>query len=586
MASRWSDDTLLAARREGDPEADAFVERVLTARAGDGGLSRGGYNHLLDLAGLLVAHPELAIVGSSNLRRGLDRAAEAAPFFEPAPAPDWVDEAKLALATSLWRSDSILCIAVLYAASLPACYLMQKGVPALYQTEKLAEHKYVFQRIYETGLMLDSVMRPGGLTVTRDAEPNADAEVVAALRRVDPHGQWTWRHHRLARGAPGAAAPPDPEAVRRELRAARHGAARYLWGEGFIAARKVRFLHAAMRLMLLNPDQVRRAGAAPPDGPRSFMEEATHRPGRWDVERLGVPINQEDLAFVLLTFGYLIPKGMETWGRAVPVEQKEAFLHLWRVIGHLMGIRADLTTDRLDEAEALYEQIVRRNGGPSDAGRILTSAVMDFLRSYLPPRLGIDRVVPAALIVDQLGPERAAMIVAQPDFDAARRPLARAGHGVLKTGARLYYWLRQHVLVHLPIVGPGVATLTSHAADTLIDSWRDSFRRKPFYIPSDATTWVAERGITPQYEATLMAWRRRLFDTLAAGLGSLVVSGLAFCLALVFLLAEMRTPRNAAFTVSVIGLVLALAVLRWGVPSVAARRPRLEDHEGLAEASA
>jgi hypothetical protein len=40
---------------------------------------------------------------------------------------------------------------------------------------------------------------------------------------------------------------------------------------------------------------------------------------------LGVPINQEDLAYVLLTFGYLIPKGMETWGRKVPRQQKEDF---------------------------------------------------------------------------------------------------------------------------------------------------------------------------------------------------------------------------------------------------------------------
>jgi len=40
---------------------------------------------------------------------------------------------------------------------------MQKGVPALYRTEKLAEHKYVFQRIYETGLMLDAVMHPDGI---------------------------------------------------------------------------------------------------------------------------------------------------------------------------------------------------------------------------------------------------------------------------------------------------------------------------------------------------------------------------------------------------------------------------------------
>ena len=56
-----------------------------------------------------------------------------------------------------------------------------------------------------------------------------------------------------------------------------------------------------------------------------------------------------DLAFVLLTFGYLIPKGMETWGRKLPRAEKAAFLHLWRVVGHVMGIRDDLMTDDLDD---------------------------------------------------------------------------------------------------------------------------------------------------------------------------------------------------------------------------------------------
>ena len=109
--------------------------------------------------------------------------------------------------------------------------------------------------------------------------------------------------------------------------------------------------------------------AEPLKGPaHSYPEYATHRAKAWDTA-LGTPINQEDLAFVLLTFAYLIPKGMETWGRKVPRDQKEAFLHLWRVVGHVMGVREDLMTDNLDEAAALYEQILARNAGGSEPAR-------------------------------------------------------------------------------------------------------------------------------------------------------------------------------------------------------------------------
>lgn len=577
MTSKWTDAALLAARGIGDPEADALAERILTARAGSGGVSRGGYNHLLDLADVLVAHPELALVASSLVRRGLGESGEVAAFFAPLEAPDWVDEKKLELASSLWRTDSILAIFVLYAASLPACYLMKKGVPALYQTEKLAEHKYVFQRIYETGLMLDSVLHQGGLQVIQDHEPCADEVFAKVLNEADPGGQWEWRGHRLHRGATESECVLDEHAVRSDFNAARSQAKRYIWGGGFIAARKVRLLHASMRVMLQNPDLMRPAAAVAP--PSSFMEATAHRPTAWDEGDLGKPVNQEDLAFTLLTFSYLIPKGMETWGRKVSKEQKEAFLHLWRVVGHVMGIRDDLMTDQWDEAAALYEQILENPdlSGGSQPGTILTAAVMDFLRAYLPDRLGLSKVAPAALIVDQLGPHWAQMIVPEDQYRAARRLRVRIAVGLVKIGLRAYYWLSQHVLRHLPFVARGVAGRIELASETLINSWRDSFRRKPFYIPSQATTWVVQRGVTPEYEASLMQWRQKLFDTVTAALVSLILAGGAFGAGLVFFLLGLGVRRNIALGVSVIAFVLAESLLRLVLPSVASQRPRIDD---------
>ncbi len=575
MISRWTDETLLQARLEGDRPADAIMRDILSPPAGASDRTRQSYNHLLNLANVLVTNPELGLVSGSRLRREFDAADPAGKYFEPMAAPAWVDDEKLKLATSVWQVDSILAIAVLYAASLPACYLMKKGVPALYRTEKLAEQEYIFQRIYETGLMLEDVMKAGGLTVVRDNHVHQDELLAGILRRHDPDGQWAAHFGGLRRAAGPAAASPDADAVRRDFDAAKSESTRYIWGSGYMAARKVRFLHAAMRLMLQDPNLGR--PAAPGEHAKTFMENAASRAGTWDVADLGIPINQEDLAFVLLTFGYLIPKGMEVWGRRMPRAEKEAFLHLWRVVGHVMGIRDDLMTDNLDEAAALYEQILEHNGGGSDQGQILASAVMDFLRSYIPARFGLDKIIPASLIIDQLGTTWAPMIIAKADYDAARHPLARGCHALVRASVRTYFWMRQHILRHLPVVGSVVTGITSRAANTLIDSWRDSFRREPFYIPAQATRWMPDRGVTPDYKARLQAWRQRLFDTMLAGLVSLIAAGFSLSFALVYFLLDWRHERNVSLGIGVAAFALGVLLLTAVLTRVSNSRPALAD---------
>ena len=52
-----------------------------------------------------------------------------------------------------------------------------------------------------------------------------------------------------------------------------------------------------------------------------------------------VPINQEDMAVTLLAFSYNVLVGVEAIrGAELPSGEQEAFLHLWRYMGHLMGV--------------------------------------------------------------------------------------------------------------------------------------------------------------------------------------------------------------------------------------------------------
>ena len=116
----------------------------------------------------------------------------------------------------------------------------------------------------------------------------------------------------------------------------------------------------------------------------------------------------------------------------------------------------------------------------------------------------------------------------------------------------------------------------------MIASWRDSFLRKPFYIPSQATTWVRERGVTPAFEASLMRWRRKLFDTVTAGLVFLIASGSALGAGLLFFLFDMTRYRNLAVGASAVALGAAVLILRVRLPAVARQRPRLADDDSFA----
>jgi ER-bound oxygenase mpaB/B'/Rubber oxygenase, catalytic domain len=62
-------------------------------------------------------------------------------------------------------------------------------------------------------------------------------------------------------------------------------------------------------------------------------------PRRWDVQKYGVPINQEDLATVLLAFLMNSLMGCEMLlGFPVPEQERLDFLAFWRYVGWLLGV--------------------------------------------------------------------------------------------------------------------------------------------------------------------------------------------------------------------------------------------------------
>lgn len=526
----WTDQHLDDCRQLGDAEVDPLAVEILSGQVFDRDAGRLGYHHLLDLADRLIEAPELYLVDDSLVRREFDRMpARFTSYLDPAPLPGWVDEARLARASELWEENMLAIIGVLYAASLPSCYLIAKGIPTLYATGKLGQHRYIYQRIYETGLMLDGVMERGGLRIITDVPPS-----------VPPTGP-----------APTGQAPARPQ--------------RYVWGRGFLAARKVRLLHASMRAMLLQPELV--AGARRSPGFAASSAGALTDPAKPYDRSLGLPINQEDLAYTLMTFGQIIPAGLARWGCRLSADDRECFLHAWRLVGHLMGVRDELLPRDWAAAGDLVATVKRRQAARCGMGPKLTRSLMVFLCDYLPSRLR--PTVPALLIRSQLGADAELIL----PTDTAKPGLVLSVlYRLTMIVLGVYYRVKRIILSRMPMIAEIVGGAFSTAGDALVESWRDGYDRRPFWIPDSVTGWRRVQGVTHDFRQRLRVWRSAMFTTVILGTALVVGGTLALLLVPVFLFVGFTATWIAGSVAGVIWLA-GIAILRISIARLARQRP-------------
>lgn len=142
-------------------------------------------------------------------------------------------------------------------------------------------------------------------------------------------------------------------------------------GRGIRAAQKVRLMHAAVRHMILLK-------------------------GEWDHAALGLPINQEDLAGTLMTFSVVLLDAVKTAGEHVSDDDEAAFLHLWQVVGHLMGVDPALVPVDVVDGRALMQTIRDHQWQESVQGKLLVKDLAASMEAFLPGALLDD--LPEALI--------------------------------------------------------------------------------------------------------------------------------------------------------------------------------------------
>jgi hypothetical protein len=177
-----------------------------------------------------------------------------------------------------------------------------------------------------------------------------------------------------------------------------------------------------------------------------------HSP-RWDHSAWGLPINQYDMAGTILMFSLVLIDGLRQLGVRVSREEEENVLHLWRFVGHVMGVDHELLSASREEADVLWNVIEGTQAPPDDDSRRLTHALIDSAKERGAPRpyvaftSALCRHFLGPTLADALHLERSAWTIAPPLVRAFVRPLEGAiravpgGRGAaLKVG--MLYWKR------------------------------------------------------------------------------------------------------------------------------------------------
>ena len=98
--------------------------------------------------------------------------------------------------------------------------------------------------------------------------------------------------------------------------------------------------------------------------------------GRWDAAAWGAPINQHDQAGTALLFSIIVLEGLRQLGMRIPWREAEAYVHLWRWSGWLIGVDPELLPATEAEGIRLAQLIGATLGEPDDDSRRLTRALL------------------------------------------------------------------------------------------------------------------------------------------------------------------------------------------------------------------
>lgn len=144
-------------------------------------------------------------------------------------------------------------------------------------------------------------------------------------------------------------------------------------GVGLAMTLRTRIVHSIMRVLLVRgrPGDIREFDAVIPPistgQPPASVFELAHANG-WDLRRAGIPCNQSEMLFTLLTFSFVYLRSVRRLRLRLTAHQEAAYLQTWNLVGWHMGIDARFLPQTYRDAEAMFEQLQAASGPHGPAG--------------------------------------------------------------------------------------------------------------------------------------------------------------------------------------------------------------------------
>lgn len=97
---------------------------------------------------------------------------------------------------------------------------------------------------------------------------------------------------------------------------------------------------------------------------------------RWHTERWGLPINRADQGGTLGLFDGVLLIGSRALGARIPADDSAALMHLWKFVGHLIGVDDYYLVDRESDRHRLNYHVLLAQDDITEAGPTLTHAIV------------------------------------------------------------------------------------------------------------------------------------------------------------------------------------------------------------------
>lgn len=135
-------------------------------------------------------------------------------------------------------------------------------------------------------------------------------------------------------------------------------------GAGFASSVRVRLLHAAVRQRIMTLEK--------------------RRPGYYNVEKYGIPINDLDCIATIGTFsGTIIWLSLPRQGLFLRKQEIEDYIALWRLIAHYTGTPTE-SFESPEKAKTVMESLLMHEINPTKTSQILASNIIKCLEAQPP----------------------------------------------------------------------------------------------------------------------------------------------------------------------------------------------------------